>query len=205
MSLLLVAAISALVNLVILAGIPFLCYFIYHKWRHRRAFLEITQRAGLRIGGLRYLVYCVVFAIAAVIVLVVWPPAVEPYTRDGSPQQVFVGLGPSGQAILMALLYGVVKTGFPEELLFRGLITGSLSRRMPHVWANVLQAAIFLLPHFIVLFVMPEFWTALPLVFVGALFVGWIRIKSGSILGPWLIHAALNVTVCLSVAMRSAG
>jgi membrane protease YdiL (CAAX protease family) len=37
----------------------------------------------------------------------------------------------------MALLYGVVKTGFSEELLFRGLIAGSLSRRLPLLWATL--------------------------------------------------------------------
>jgi membrane protease YdiL (CAAX protease family) len=39
-----------------------------------------------------------------------------------SPQQVFRGLGLGVPSVLLALLYGVVKTGFPEELLFRGLI-----------------------------------------------------------------------------------
>jgi membrane protease YdiL (CAAX protease family) len=51
---------------------------------------------------------------------------------------------------------------------------------------------------------MPEMWWLLPFVFVGALFVGWIRIRSGSILGPWLVHAALNVTTCLHVASGTA-
>ena len=32
---------------------------------------------------------------------------------------------------------------------------------------------------------------------------GWLRIKSGSFFGPWLIHAAANVTTCLSVAGRT--
>ena len=43
------------------------------------------------------------------------------------------------------------------------------------------------------------------LVFVLALVMGWIRVKSGSILGPWLIHATLNITMCLMVAVRTAG
>ena len=66
-----------------------------------------------------------------------------------------------------------------------------------------MQAVIFLAPHLLVLRVMPEMWWALPVVFAGALFVGWLRIRSGSIIGPWLIHAAANVTVCLSVAART--
>jgi membrane protease YdiL (CAAX protease family) len=104
----------------------------------------------------------------------------------------------------MALLYGVVKTGFPEELLFRGLIAGSLSRRLPFPWANLGQALIFFIPHLLVLRVMPEMWSILPVIFAGSLLWGWVRIKSGSIIGSWLMHAAANVAICLSVAIRTA-
>jgi membrane protease YdiL (CAAX protease family) len=45
----------------------------------------------------------------------------------------------------------------------------------------------------------------LPIVFLGALVAGWLRIRSGSILGPWLMHAAANVATCLSVAARTVG
>ena len=104
----------------------------------------------------------------------------------------------------MAFLYGGVQTGFAEELLFRGLIAGSLSRRLPVVWANVLQAFIFFLPHLLILLVMADMWPILPLVFVGALLCGWVRIKSGSILGSWLMHATGNVAMALMVAIRTA-
>jgi membrane protease YdiL (CAAX protease family) len=97
----------------------------------------------------------------------------------------------------------VIKTGFAEEFLFRGLIAGSLARRMSHFWANLTQAAIFLLPHLLILRIMPEMWLLIPIIFGASLFFGWVRIKSGSIVGPWLIHAAANVTVCLSVAART--
>jgi membrane protease YdiL (CAAX protease family) len=83
------------------------------------------------------------------------------------------------------------------------LIAGSLSRRLPFIWANVIQASIFLLPHCLILLVMAEMWPVLPLVFLGALLFGWVRIKSGSILGPWLMHGAGNVTMALTVAVRT--
>ena len=101
-------------------------------------------------------------------------------------------------------LYRSVKTGFPEELLFRGLIAGSLSRRLPLLWANLGQALIFFIPHLLVLTVMPEMWGILPIIFAVALFCGWVRIKSGSIFGSWLLHASGNVAMCLSVAARTA-
>src|SRR5262245_64013347 len=104
------AALSTLVNLLVFAGLPFLAYFVYQKWRHKRAFGEILRRAGLQLGAGRYVAYSVAFAIAGVALLAIWPPALDPFLRDGSPQQPFVGLGLGGPAVLMALLYGVVKT-----------------------------------------------------------------------------------------------
>ena len=198
------AAISALVNLLVLAGLPFLLYFAYQKWRHKRGFGEIAQRAGLRLGEGRYVGYSLAFALAAVAILVIWPPRLEPFLRQGSPQESFRGLGLGGSAVPLALLYGVVKTGLAEEILFRGLIAGSLSRRLSIVWANLGQALIFFVPHLLVLRIMPEMWGILPLVFAGSLFLGWVRIKSGSIIGAWLIHASGNVAICLSVAIRTA-
>jgi membrane protease YdiL (CAAX protease family) len=198
------AILSALLNLVIFAGVPFLFYFAYQKRRHNRGFGETARRAGLQLGGLRYLVYSLAFALAAVTILVLWPPPWGPLVRVGSPQESFRGLGLAGPAVPLALLYGVVQTGFSEELLFRGLIAGSLSRRQSIHWANFEQALIFLVPHLFVLRIMPEMWGLLPLIFAGSLFLGWLRIKSGSILGPWLIHASLNLTLCLSVAIRTA-
>jgi membrane protease YdiL (CAAX protease family) len=197
------ALLSALVNLLIFAGLPFLVYFAYHKWRYKRAFGEIARRAGLQLGPRRYIAYSAAFALACVVVLALWAPELEPFLREGSPQRPFVGLGLGATSVSMALLYGVVKTGFSEEFLFRGLIAGSLSRRLPLPWANLAQALIFLLPHLLVLTVMPEMWGLLPVIFAGALFWGWIRVRSGSIIGPWLMHSTANVTICLSVAMRT--
>ena len=197
------AAISALLNVIVLAALPFLVYFAYQKWRHKRGFPETARRAGLQLGDGRYIGYSLAVALASATVLAIWPPPLEPFLREGSPQREFVGLGLSVQAVVMALLYGVVKTGFAEELLFRGLIAGSLARRLPAIWANLFQALIFLAPHLLVLRVMPEMWWIIPIVFVFALFAGWVRIKSSSIIGPWLIHSSANVTICLSVAMRT--
>lgn len=198
------AALSALLNLVIFAALPLLLYFAYHKLRHKRTLAEVAARAGLQRGASRYLVYSAAGAVVFVAALLLWSPPVEAFIREGSPQRVFRGLGFSAPAVTMAALYGIVKTGFPEEVLFRGLIAGSLARRLSVTSANITQALIFLAPHLLVLRIMPELWGVLPLVFLGALYTGWIRIKSGSVLGPWLIHGALNTTLCLSIAVRTA-
>lgn len=194
------ALLSALLNVAVLAGLPFLGYFLYHRWRHKRAFGEITRWAGLQFGDTKYLIVSILSAVVCVGLLLAWRPALDSFTGATSPQRAFVGLGISATSIVMALLYGMVKTGFNEEFLFRGLIAGSLSRRMPLPWANVLQALIFLAPHVLILLSRPALWPILPAVFVGGLLTGWLRIKSGSIIGPWLIHGALNTATCLYVA-----
>ncbi|MBT8402006.1 MAG: CPBP family intramembrane metalloprotease [Rhodothermia bacterium] len=195
---------SALVNVVLLAVIPFAIYLLIRRRRDHVGLREVVRAVGLKVGDTRYVGYGLIFGLITVLAIVIRPPAAELSVREGSAFQIFDGLGFSGTTLIMALVYGVVKTGFAEELLFRGIIGGALARRLPIAWANVTQAAIFLLPHLLILAVSPEMWPILPIVFVGALVLGWLRIKSGSILGPWLVHAAANVAMAVSVAVRTA-
>jgi membrane protease YdiL (CAAX protease family) len=195
------ALVSALPNLFLFAGLPFLLYYSYHKYRKKRGFAEIVQRAGLQLGEVRYIGYCLMFAVVVVTTLILCPPSLESSILERSALRAFDGLGFGIPTVVMALFYGVIETGFLEEFLFRGLITGSLSRHLSIPWANVLQAFIFLTPHLFLLRIMPEL---LPFIFILSLFLGWVRIKSGSMMGPWLIHASINVTMGLSVAIRTA-
>lgn len=196
------ALLSALANLTILCGLPFLGYGLYHRLRHRRPWGESARRAGLQLGKLRYLGYAAGIALLVAGALAVWPPPLEPLLSKGSAMASFEGLA-FAPALGLSLLYGVVKTGFAEEFLFRGLIAGSLGRRLPLWSANLVQAAIFLLPHLFLLIVMERIWGILVLVFLGALVSGWLRIRSGSILAPWMLHATANVATALSVALRT--
>lgn len=199
----LAATISAMANVILLAALPFLGYYLYHRLRNQRDFNEIRKRAGLQIGEVRYIGYCCVFALCIVVTLILWSPSLEMATRQGSAFRPFVGLGSGGATILMALLYGILKTGFAEEFLFRGLIAGSLARGLPLIWANIIQSLIFLIPHLLLLRIASELWVMLLPIFAGSLIVGWIRVKSGSIIGPWLVHASVNIVMCLSVATRT--
>lgn len=196
---------STLANLIVLAGLPLGGYLLYQKWRHGRPLSDGVKRAGLQTGNTSYIWLCVAVSVLVAGILVILPPPLEPFTREGSAQASFAGLGMGGVVMAAVLLYGVLQTGFSEEVLFRGLIAGALSRKLSLPWANLGQALIFLLPHLAVLFIMPEMWWVLLLVLAGGLFAGWVRIRSGSIIGPWILHSAVNVTTALSVAVRSAG
>lgn len=198
------AAISALMQLMLFGGIPLLAYFSYQRLRNKRSWPEIAKRAGLRSSPWRYVLYSLGFTLISVSAILIWPPPLDAFTREGTALHDFAGLDPGLHAFALAFLYAAIKTGLAEEILFRGLIAGSLSRRLPIALANVAQALIFLLPHFLILIVMPEMWMLLPVVFATALVMGWIRIKSGSIVGPWLIHTSTNLAVALSIMMRTA-
>lgn len=191
---------NTLGNLLLLFLFPAVAYSAYHRWRHHRSLGEILRRAGLRVGEPRYLLYCLGASAAVVLLLFAWPPSPATFGRAGSAQQPFVGAGLGPATLFAAFLYGVVQTGFCEEFLFRGLLAGSLSRRISTTAANLLQAIVFLLPHLAFVMIMPETSPVLVLVFAGALFAGWIRIRSGSILGSWMLHATTNVTTALLVA-----
>lgn len=200
---LLESLLSALVNVVAFFVLPFSAYCGYHRWRHRRSLAETARRAGLQLGAPRYIAYATISSVLLVAALLVFPPALETSSAEGSGFSAFQGSGLGATTLVMALLYGAVQTGFAEEFLFRGLIAGSLGRRLSLPWANLIQAVIFLAPHALLLLILPSVWKVLPLVFAGALFAGWLRIRSGSVLGPWMLHAAANVTVALNVAARS--
>lgn len=196
---------SVLANLVLLVCIPLLVYWLVQRFRHGRSFADVRARTGLVLGDSHYIGYCAAASLLVVAGVLLFPPSLANSTAEGSAFAEFEGLGLSVASILMALLYGVIKTGFAEEFLFRGMIAGSLARRMPALWANLLQSLIFLAPHLFILAIAPDMWPILPVVFAGAMFTGWVRIRSGSIIGPWMLHAAANVTMALSVAFRSAG
>ncbi|MCB1043534.1 MAG: CPBP family intramembrane metalloprotease [Acidobacteria bacterium] len=197
------AVLSSIVNLVILVAIPGGIYAWVQWFRHKRSLADMCQRLGLELGDRRYLLGCAGLSILIVLVLVLAPIPLEPLTRKGSAMAQFAGLGFSGQTLFRAMLYGMVQTGFCEEFFFRGMIAGSLGRKLSVLWANVWQAVIFLLPHLLILFFAPEAWGLLVLVLVVGLFKGWVRIKAQSIWGPWMVHAAGNVTICVVVAMRT--
>jgi len=112
----------------------------------------------------------------------------------------YVGAAPTLVNISGVMAYGIVATGFPEELLFRGLIAGALFRRMTVGRANLLQAAIFTLPHLLILFFAPRLWPIVVCVPMGlGLINGWLRHSSGSIWPAVIVHASGNMAGALAV------
>jgi uncharacterized protein len=166
------------------------------RWSLRPS--EIAARLGLTSGTRRSYLIAMAFTFALVPV-VIW---VSRWTStfEGSMLAPYVGAPPSSENLGRIFNYGVLATGLPEELLFRGLIAGALFRHLRFWSANVLQAVIFLLPHLLILLVAPALWPlAIVLPLALGLVAGWLRYTSGSI-GPCVVlHAVPNMAGALAV------
>ncbi|MEO8581692.1 MAG: type II CAAX endopeptidase family protein [Patescibacteria group bacterium] len=96
-------------------------------------------------------------------------------------------------------IYSVIVTPAIEEILYRGVILSSLTKTLKLFWkANVITSLAFILPHIIgwgfqgVLPIRTEF-PSLVTLFIFSLIVGYVRNKSKSITGGFLIHMFNNL------------
>ena len=144
-------------NLLLLAVLPFLGYYLFHRLKHRRGLVEVARRAGLQLGEPIYLGYAGAVSLLVVVALAAFLGDPEPLTREGSAMRRFAGLGLGGPTVLMALLYGVVKTGFCEELLFRGIFYTALLQYTPRWTAIIGTALVFGLIHANLLILTPHY------------------------------------------------
>jgi len=95
-----------------------------------------------------------------------------------------------------------------EELLFRGLLQGLFERRLGPLPAFVGQGALFVLAHLLAQDGLPSlsitttplaYWSNLLTtscaLFAGALMMGWLRVRSQSLLPSFLFHSVHNLVV----------
>ncbi len=178
--------------------VPMVIYAVFVRWRAGLSAGEIAQRLALGGGERRDYGY----ALLATVPLVVLSAAVTGWTSsfEGSMLAPFLDKPVSATLVFWAFNYGFIATGIPEELLFRGLIAGALERRMGFAYANVLQAAIFTLPHLLILFVDVSLWPlAVLLPMVLGMLAGWLRHRSSSVWPGVLLHALPNMAGALWV------
>ena len=95
-----------------------------------------------------------------------------------------------GKAILFSFL--LIEAPLLEELLFRGVLFGGLTRIMP-VWGAMLLSG------FLFAFIHVNAATLIPLWFLGVAFA-WLYVRTGTLLAPMAVHLifnAVNLTLCL--------
>lgn len=87
----------------------------------------------------------------------------------------------------------VVFRAVGEEVLFRGLIGGSLMKRLGFGWGNLLQALLFLIPHLSLMLIDIRFWPVIPVQLAVGWLLGWLRHKTGTFVPGAAIHALANI------------
>lgn len=106
----------------------------------------------------------------------------------------------------MALVYGYIRTGLAEEIVFRGFILKRIQGRFGFMAGNLVQAILFGLLHGV------PFGLATQSIFVAACmtilpgafgwYQGWLNEKrcGGSIVSSWLLHGTMNfIVTCFSL------
>lgn len=101
---------------------------------------------------------------------------------------------------LATALYIVWLVGYPPEIRQTSYLTGKLLQFSFLAWAAVLASAGFTAHHVILLtaFFGTTSMTAYLLsatVFTGGLFWTWLYRRDGSLFGPWLSHALVDVAI----------
>lgn len=188
---------AAIQNAVVLS-LPVVVYALVVRWRARLPISEIAVRIGLSRSKLRPLLIALAACVPAAIIGVMASSSTKGF--QGSMLAPFIDASPSIPVFVSVVSYGLIATGFPEELLFRGVIAGALFRRLSFWKANLIQASIFLLPHLLILIVAPSLWPlAILLPLTLGLLTGWLRHTGGSIAPAVIIHAIGNMAGALAV------
>lgn len=92
--------------------------------------------------------------------------------------------------VLSGLFFGFAIASFQEETLFRGFFQNVVSERFGKWKGNIIQAAFFSIAH--VGYYPLESWPLFIIAFVSGLVFGWLRMKRGNLLAPFIAHGFMG-------------
>ncbi len=108
----------------------------------------------------------------------------------------FSGLGAA--AIPAVLIYAILNTSLPEEIVFRGFLLKRISAKFGFHAGNIVQAVIFGIMHGVMFFSYTGVVKAVVItLFTGV--IGWLmgfvneKKAEGSLIPSWCIHAVANI------------
>lgn len=192
MNLLIQKILSSIVQIILFALLPFVWWCItarkeigFFKWIGlKRISSSKENKTPLWIAGTT-----VAFLAVSVFILYI-------IRNIETAASEFKGLGIN--ALPAVLVYAVLNTSFPEELLFRGFLLKRFSNRFGFSIGNAVQSLLFGLLHGAMFFAVTGILRAiLIIVFTGGIAwcMGYINEKKaeGSILPGWFIHAVSNI------------
>lgn len=116
----------------------------------------------------------------------------EIFDQSSIAQVVYAEWPLSVASFVLAFLREAFYVALGEEILFRGFLGSMLIRRMGFIVGNLIQSALFLLPHLMLLTISLRLWPLLIAQFAAGWLYGWLLHRSSSVLPSWLAHSLSN-------------
>lgn len=191
---------GAVVQLLLFALVPFF-WWLFTARKKENYFKWIGLKKIEHKGKLLFTILISAFAIATYIILTglfIGMMDSDKITMAGSN---FAGSG--AKAIPAVIVYGFIRTGLSEEIVFRGFLCKRLSDKFGFVAGNTIQAVLFGFMHGVPFgiatgnILVTVLLTILPGLF--GWYQGWLNEKrcTGSIIPSWLLHGTMNTIVAL--------
>jgi hypothetical protein len=125
-----------------------------------------------------------------------WTHVCRAHGWEEQQEVVRLIVGLERRELLVAALVAALVGPFLEELLFRGFLQSFLEQVLGARAALVVTAALFAGLHGV---------AGLPVLFLLALFLGWLQQRTRSLWVPWSAHALFNgVSLTIALCLRGA-
>jgi membrane protease YdiL (CAAX protease family) len=174
----------------VLFCVPTVIYLAVRSRGEGSSFRDARLRAGLAWGAPRAYVWALLLLVP--LVLIGWLSIVlVPSEVLEQPGVSIARLTSAGAAA------GIALRALGEEVLFRGLLGGVLIRCLGFAWGNLLQAALFLLPHLTLLLVDARMWPIIPVQFAAGWLLGRLRHTTGTLVPGAVVHVLANIAAGL--------
>ena len=184
--------INSAVQIVLFTLIPFIWWFItarketgFFKW------IGLKSIKGAKENK-------TVLWILGILVCFIGLSAYMLYSMRGIKMATSEFSGKGAAAIPAVLIYAILNTSLPEEILFRGFLLKRISGKFGFHAGNIIQALIFGIMHGVMFFSYTGIVKAAVIIlFTGVIgwFMGFVNEKKadGSLIPGWCIHAAANI------------
>jgi membrane protease YdiL (CAAX protease family) len=194
--------ISALVQLLVFALIPFIWWLV--SARKNESFFTWIGFKKIEIKNRKvYLITIVSLLFVTVFIGIV----VLPNLINASDNAVTSTGGTGLTAIITILIFSYIKTGLAEEIFFRGFVAKRLINKFGFKTGNMIQGFIFGALHGLLFLMITGPMIAGIIILITGFsgwFSGWFNEKQsgGSILSSWLLHGSSNAIIAFIGLMQ---
>lgn len=190
--------IQAIIQVLVLSAIPFLVYVI-QKRTTKGFFNYIGLIKSTKKANALALLASLIFAVPPLLLAFVNEEFRSIILSPGSITGQFNQMGFSTQGLFILLITAIFKTGFAEELLFRGFIAKRLIAKIGFAKGNTLQALLFGIIHVGLVATATNNLFFLAIIFLITFLGPYVSVvlnekyANGSIIPGWISHALANI------------